>query len=187
MKKSKVLDTDTPTSDRRHMHWDKKNALIGIVVAVVLLAAGIGWVMYQRSHKPQGKVVPKDIIAQALNNPSKAKTQTLLDALASNPTKDQRLQLLQLLANNYQQVGDYKTAVSYMVQAYNAGLADPLLTENIGFLYLNKLNDKSQALKYFNISLQEAKSSQASYAPNIVNTLNKNIKALEDQGVKASN
>jgi len=179
--------TDIPNSDKPPTRFDRKNALIGGIVLVVLIAAGITWVIVQRDKPKVIKAVPSTTITKSLQSKDGVTEQTLKDALDSNPTNSQKIQLLQLLANKAQQRGDLKTAVSYLVQAYDAGLKDPLLTENIGFLYCDQLHDNSQALKYLRISLQEVKGSSAAYAQNLTTTLNKAIKALEDQGVKAAN
>jgi|GEM_PF-1905160 len=176
-------------SSKPHMRFDRRNAAIGVLVLAILLSAGIWWVARMNDHTRQSPVnKPSQVIHDALYKKDGASTSELQAALKNNPTKDEKIQLLQFLAGDSEKHNDYKTAVDYLKQAYSAGLNDANLTMNIGMIYLEKLQDKSQALKYLRIaqSLIQGSQSQTAQADNTKTFLAQKIKELEDQGVKAA-
>lgn len=183
MNKAKVAP---PSS---HLRFDRKNAAIGFFVLAILLSAGIWWVGQKDDVRPQSeRNKPSKVISDALNTKDGASQAELEAALKNSPTKQEKIQLLQLLAVEAQKKNDLETALDYMKQTYDAGLKDPNLTMNIGMLYLEKMHDKPQALKYLKLSLSDAQSggAEAAMSENLKTFLTGKIKELEDQGVKAA-
>lgn len=183
MDKSKA---ETPS--RPHIRFDRRNAAIGVLVLAILVSAGIWWMGRDKEPVQSDQNNPSQVITNALSKQSGASKEELEAALRNNPTKEQRIQLLQILSGEAQKRGDFQAAVDYMQQAYDAGLKDALLTQNIGILYMEKLNDKAKALKYLKMSLDDARATvtEKPYLEKVIATNEKKIKELEDQGVKAA-
>lgn len=183
------MDKPDVTSKKPHIRWDKKNALVGLIVLVILLGAGLAWYfMMRKDEAPVSKDTPGSIISQALNTRDGVSRLKLEEALKNKPTKEEKIQLYQLLANDAQKRGDFQAAVDYLRQAYDTGLKSANLAQSIGSLYLENLNNKPEALKYFRLGLEQAKTNADGdpFAGDIRTYLEQKIKELEDQGVKAA-
>lgn len=177
------------TPSRPHIRFDRKNAAIGVLVLAILVSVGM-WLVFRKDNQPvqSDQNNPSQVITNALSKQNGASKEELEAALRNNPTKEQRIQLLQILSGEAQKRGDFHAAVDYMQQTYDAGLKDALLTQNIGILYLEKLNDKARALKYLKMSLDDARATvtEKPYLEKVIATNEKKIKELEGQGVEAA-
>lgn len=170
---------------------NKKKLLLALAVLVaLLLGGGAAWYLLAHKEKPQAaKDKPSVIINQALNTRDGVSRLRLEAALQNNPTKEEKQQLLQFLANDAQKNNDFQAAVNYLKQAYDAGLKTANLAQSIGTLDLEKLHNKPEALKYFKLGAEAAKTNQEGdpFSGNILSYLEQKITELEGEGVKAAN
>ncbi|HEX6462374.1 MAG TPA: hypothetical protein VFZ58_03860 [Candidatus Saccharimonadales bacterium] len=165
---------------------------VWITIAIIVVAAGAALAavifLQSRTNQPGEKpkeITAKDTIKETLDTGKTPDEATLKEALTKSPSNEEKQQLLQLLAGDAQRRGDFKAAVSYLEQAHEAGVTVAVLVQNIGGLYLEKLNDKPQALKYFKKArlLAEQQKNEDPYSEQNIQYLDSKIKELEAQGV----
>lgn len=172
-----------------HMRWDKKNAIIGLIVFVLLLGGGLAWYVLTRpEEKPVSQHAPAAVIDRALNSRDGATRFQMEEALKNNPTKEQKQQLLQLLSNEALQREDYQAAANYLRQTYESGLKTTNLVQSLATIYLEELNNKPEALKYFKlgIDLAEKNAEGDPFIGDIKKYMEEKIKDLEAEGVQAA-
>ncbi len=183
----KIIDTSEKKQAKK-----ASTMTMWITIAVIVIAAGaalVAVIFLQTRNSTQTEqakeVTPSGTIKEALDTGKTPGEATLKEALSKNPNTEEKQQLLQFLADDAQRRGDFKAAVSYLEQAYQAGVKVGLLVQNIGVLYLEKLNDKSQALKYFKEAraLTEQQKNEDPLSEQNIQYLDTKIKELEAQGV----
>ncbi len=137
---------------------------ITIIVAIlVLVAAGvIAWLyVQQKANNSNGMVQspstePNDVVKNVLEGTTKPGSneskQQLEAALGKASTDEEKMKMLQLLANDAYARNDFKATAGYAIQAYEVKKNNPLLAQSVATLYDDKLQDKPQALKYYKIA-----------------------------------
>lgn len=110
-----IMDTPDVTTSKPHMRWDKKNALIGLIVLVVLLTAGLIWYFALRKEAPPAPTVPQYSGQQLVDELNKRYGANdfvgAIELLKGQKTADTP-EVQHLLASAYANKGEYRESLA---------------------------------------------------------------------------
>jgi tetratricopeptide (TPR) repeat protein len=121
MNKSKAVTSPPP-----HTRFDRKNALIGLIVLVILVAGGVYWVMHRSKDEPASKVPQysgQALVTEVNKRYGQHDYAGVINLLKGQKSIDEPATQL-LLAGAYTNKGDFASAVVIYEKLEKQGALD---------------------------------------------------------------